>query len=445
MAFSKAMQWDVRPATGSDNNGGGFKAGASGVDYSQQASPQYALTGVTSSGSGDTVLTASAATDMVGNVGQLISGTNFNAGIYEILSVVAGVSITFGQSRTGSSICSGTGASGVLNIGGSFASIAILAVGSNADVYNDNFVWVKGTVVSTSQIQPSSHMRFAGYGTVHGDNTRAAVTTATNSTKLFAWGNVYQFRFDNFDFSNTASSRDVGFNLNNNWASDFNNCSFDGFTYAVFGGFPFVAADTQESIHFLNCEIKNCNSPHATIQLYDPRGATFIGCWIHDNTGDGVGFGGSDQPGLVWFQNCALTNNTGIGVNISNQATGGQQSRSWGFNNCVFYQNGSDGLFMASVTYQSFINVQNCIFYLNGGFGINRGSTNDYFDMMYGASNAFGANVSGARGGIWPVLPGDVTLTADPFTNASGNDYTLNNTSGGGAACKSAGFESTVI
>ena len=43
MARSVLIHWDCR-STGSDTNGGGFKQGASGTDFSQQAAAQYALT-----------------------------------------------------------------------------------------------------------------------------------------------------------------------------------------------------------------------------------------------------------------------------------------------------------------------------------------------------------------------------------------------------------------
>src|SRR5579862_1034534 len=137
-------------STGNDNNGGGFVPGASGTDYSQQDSPQYALTGVTSSGAGNVVLTASAAADMVGNILQVVSGTNFNTGLYQITSVSVGVSITVSINNSGTAISTGTGSSGVMNVGGRFANVVnaltkiIAGAGdsSNSSGYN---LWVKGT------------------------------------------------------------------------------------------------------------------------------------------------------------------------------------------------------------------------------------------------------------------------------------------------------------
>ena len=56
MALSASTVWEVRPATGSDNNGGGFVTGASGTDYSQQGTAQYALTAIASAGAGDCII-----------------------------------------------------------------------------------------------------------------------------------------------------------------------------------------------------------------------------------------------------------------------------------------------------------------------------------------------------------------------------------------------------
>ncbi len=39
---------------------------------------------------------------------------------------------------------------------------------------------------------------------------------------------------------------------------------------------------------------------------------------------------------------------------------------------------------------------------------------------------------------------GCITLTADPFANAAGGDFSLNQVAGGGAACRAAGFPSTL-
>ncbi len=138
MAIAATAVWEIRTtATASNANGGFYNAAIGTNDYSQQDSAQYNLTGATSSGAGAVILHASAAADMVGNGAHVISGTNFTAGWYEIISVVAGVSITVDRAVT-----TGIGATGVVNIGGA------LSLGSSDDAVFEspsagNIMWVK--------------------------------------------------------------------------------------------------------------------------------------------------------------------------------------------------------------------------------------------------------------------------------------------------------------
>lgn len=444
MAVSIATHWDVRPASGNNANGGGYVQGATGVDYSQQASPQYALTGLTSSGSGNTVLSAAAAADMVGNIAQVISGTNFTTGLFEIVSVVVGVSITFSTRGDNTAICSGAGSAGVINIGGSLATIAAIGLQTYSDGFNGNVVWVKGTLTVTGALQAGSSVAYEGFGTTHGDNTRATITTATNSTKLFTWGNVYQGKFKNFNFTNTAVTRDKGFDPNNNWAMQFINCLFDGFTYAYFGGKPGVKGDQENNIVFIDCEVKNCTTTDGALQFYDPRNVIIDGCNIHDNAGEGVIVdGGGGQPGSIVCERTIFDSNANNGFLVKNSAAGGRPARIYAFYSCVAYNNGANGIKIENTTYQDTLRVKNCILYGNGAFGVYRDTTTDLNLMMFPQSNAYGSNTSGARGGMWPASAdgSDATLTADPFTDAPNRDFSLNSTAGGGAACKAAGHE----
>ena len=78
--------------------------------------------------------------------------------------------------------------------------------------------------------------------------------------------------------------------------------------------------------------------------------------------------------------------------------------------------------------------------YGNGGYGANLTTGATYPGIIVIAGyNAFGNNTSGARNNL-PTETSDVTLTADPFTNAAGGNFALNNTVGGGAACRAAGI-----
>jgi hypothetical protein len=62
--------------------------------------------------------------------------------------------------------------------------------------------------------------------------------------------------------------------------------------------------------------------------------------------------------------------------------------------------------------------------------------------LIYANYNAYRNNTSGPRQYL-TAGANDVTLTADPYTNEAGNDFSLNATAGGGAACTDTGFGRT--
>lgn len=446
MSKGSTTVWELRAATGNDNNGGGYIPGSSGVDYSQQSSPQYALTGIASGGAGNTILSAAAAADMVGNIAHVVSGTNFTTGFFAVVSVVVGVSITFTTDRGGNSIVTGVGASGVINIGGALATIGILFSASALEAGNVSWCVGTFTITSTFTINTGALGTFTapgcviqGYTSVRGDSGRATLTTATNSTRLVTYNNCSFLNWVNFVFSNTATTRAQG-----HWSNGgndirgigFGNCIFDGLSVGVDGD-----SDSVGTAIFMlsldSCEVKNST----VAGIRNGYSTLLTNCYIHDNTGDGAKNTVNQSYGIYAFR-CIFYNNTGCGIN--NQAHGSGARGAVVAEQCVMVSNGSHG-FAATDTGNNGppdMFLQNCILYGNGGFGFYLGNTPG---NVYGHSNAFGANTSGARGGNAPAFTGDINLTGDPFTNKSGGDFSLNATSGAGAACKGTGFPGTMI
>lgn len=223
MALSGATVWEIRSnATAGNLNGGGFVTGATGTDYSQQAAAQFNLTGVTSAGAGNVALTTSASNDMVGNIGHVISGTNFNTGWFEITSVVVGVSITFSTNSAGASISTGVGAAGVINIGG---AISLGTAGTHSDdaffesFASGNTCHIAGTGVGTGTYTPTAISvaaagttvlanRIIGYGSVRGD----APTGATRPTLAMA-ANTLSFTGASWQVYNIIVTTTVGSGL----------------------------------------------------------------------------------------------------------------------------------------------------------------------------------------------------------------------------------------
>jgi hypothetical protein len=77
----------------------------------------------------------------------------------------------------------------------------------------------------------------------------------------------------------------------------------------------------------------------------------------------------------------------------------------------------------------------------NGAYGLNYTSGNALND--FNDWNAYYGNTSGARSSNQTAGLFDVALGADPFIDALGDNFRLNNVANGGALLKAMGFPST--
>lgn len=408
MALSGAVVWEARTA-GATTNGGGFKAGASGTDFSQQNAAQYALTNGTTNGT-TTVLTASAATNMVGNLAYIAGGTGSITGAwYEITAASAGVSITVDRS-TG--LTAGTGVT--INVGGALSDIRTILT----NMVSGNTVWMKsGTyTIGTGVSENSSLQGFSieGYGSTRGDlGTRPVIqaTGAIDVWKFYVYG--------------TIIIRNIEFDGNSTGTTGLSSASFAGagsqaqISYCRFRRFTGAGYRTNYGGHVHFCEF-DANQYGA--EQYSGAGylnIAFYGCYFHDNTSHGI------RRLTANLHNCVFDTNGGYGI------------FGWGpqytMEHCAFYNNTSGGF--ATEDGSGLIGLAySCIFYGNGGYGAN--------GWKYFRSCAFGSNSSGAKTGQTESL-GEVTLSGIPFTDGPNGDFSLNNTAGAGAACKATGYPAT--
>lgn len=441
MPLPDTTVWEAR-ATGNDNNGGAFITGASGTDYSKQNAPQYALTGVTSSGSGDTILSALAASDMVGNVGQVISGSNFNTGWFPILSVVVGVSITFDTNNAGSHICSGTGSSGVINIGGGLATFTqlITAINWNQTAY------LKGTFTLTTALAltlfiDSTHgqfpIKFIGYTTTRGDNGRATITTATNSADLLHFNFASGYEFHNIDFSSTAGTPGDGLvaaSSQNSGNILLVNCLVHGFHIGIKGDWQTVFS--FGSIVLFKSAVYSCTN----VGILNDGLTILLASYVHDNVSDGIKMGSNTGApvGIILVWRSVIKSNGGKGINDTFEQGGGGGGRFPVIIESDILNNTGDGIDTGTNTSTALILI-NSIVDGNGVFGFNAAAK---WALQLIASVAWRNNTSGDVNNAIKSST-DVTLTGDPFTNRSGDDFTLNSTSGAGQACKAIGEPTT--
>ena len=210
------------------------------------------------------------------------------------------------------------------------------------------------------------------------------VTSTTNTNAAIASRGIYQV-FHNLLVDDSGGS---------SW--------YRGFTRN--GGNP--------SGHLSEFRIYNCTDDGFSDSGNGPIVGTFLNCVSANNGGDGIS---TDVE--CRFINCLVYGNGIYGIDSSTACF---------VSGCVIHGNTSDGV---NVTGHSSV-ITNNIISSNGGYGINADA-----EWAFGSiedRNAFYSNTSGALNNITSGTY-DITLTADPFTDAASADFTINETSGGGA------------
>ncbi len=424
MALAATTEWDVR-TTGNDANGGGFDTASTGTDGSQGA-VIFAYTDLVISGATNhlaSVARAFVSTD-VGNIVNIpTTGGGFTAGRYQVVSVSAGIAT---MDRVVGTLAS-TGGSG--NLGGSLLTVDVITkntavfVGGNtlhikAGTYTLTATWI----IDTSN--NSGNLTITGYQTTHNDGgTRPLITTATNTTKLIQMGAAI-YTINNINFSNTAGTRADGiWFAGTSTGPEINGAIFDGFAVALNGDNGVGGA---AGFVLVNVEVKNCTSDGVRHWFR----SWVHGCYFHSNGGSGIIGETSSQP--LNMTNTLCVKNTGAGATINN---GGELFAI----NCDFSDNTGDGV--SSTNQAVTLVLNNCTIYGNGGWGVNVAVTGlNSAHFVSGRYNAYGSNASGNRRNNTFNQSNDIVLTADPYTNSTGGDYSKNGTAGGGAALKAAGW-----
>ena len=446
--LSVLTAWEVRPGVGLDTNGGCYVTGSSGTDYSQQNAAQYAFTDLASVSS---LVVSSASHNFVaadvGNCINITAGTGFTPGVYQIVSVLANQATLDASPGT-------VGVGGTYAVGGALATPAF----AYASAVSQNTIYGKQTgsytVTSAQELsgQNAQPISFIGYKTTRGDGAASpgcgncfTWTTATNSIDLMSISDASNYLFQNVIFSTTAGTPGLGFHANGspNGTSGLihlTNCSLRGFSVGISGLF-------SQQYAFTTIILENTEIETSVGKGVANDGATIIiGCYVHNNGDDGLYTDGSTGgvSGPFFVSHSIIKSNGGKGVNFNNTNNNGTNpSYIWPIllNNAII-NNTSDGVAISvnQTGAPGSVVAWNNIIDSNGGYGINGIGTSPLgIGMISFRSNAYRANSSGALHQL-PAGTGDVTLSADPFVNRAANNFALNSTSGGGAACKQAGF-----
>lgn len=335
MAIAGDTVWELRSgATAGNVNGGGFSAiqavasGGTGVDYSQQNGAQYSLTGLTSAGAGNVILTASAAADMQGNLIHITAGTNFNVGWYTINSVVAGVSLTCSTNGASQSVASGIGAAGTGEIGG-----AISLGAANDDAVFEatavaNIMWMKagtytlGGVVSIARSSSAANpIMVFGYNTTRGDNpkgtnvnglTRPIIDSGANN---FTVGAQWLWKYVEFT-SASISGLIPGTRSNYEYCKMLNTTTTD---------FRSAIAPSVGSAFYM-CEIQSYRGYGV---LTSSASVLLLNCYIHDSR---YGVANNQASAPIYVVNCVFRN-----INVDSARMVGATTYKVYLINCTFH------------------------------------------------------------------------------------------------------------
>ena len=438
MAITADAQWWIR-ADGNDLNGAGFDStiGGYGTNYADQATAQLTLTDLATSGVGSTTLTSATGgftSAMVGNAIQIVSGTNVTNGYYFVTGYTSSGSVTVDRApdNGGGGISSGNG-----KLGGAWAS--------------PEFVIGTAATTTPSPLLPGNTVNIRGSGT---DNPSSPDYTFSNYRQLTSGTDTNYIKF--VGYNGRPHIRGLGnliiYNSSHHW---YSNLKFSAGSGSYASSYGMVN----------NCYITDC--------VFDQNGyggrcamARFAYNNYFYDSGSSSGF--TEYPALQltnYNYQCFgnFINTYGSGINLPNI----ESCR----NNLIIGSGIGYGIQFGSniQSYHTAI-VNNTIVNYAKGLKSNNAAQKDSAQDVSGnlivdcdvgidfPSTLDDLNLPGSfhKNGFynctanyqnWSGRSSDVILTADPFTDASAGDYSLNTTSGGGAACRGAinPFEFTPI
>ncbi len=200
------------------------------------------------------------------------------------------------------------------------------------------------------------------------------------------------------------------------------------------GNYGFLLGSNSDYNTFVRCRADSCYDGFHSNSLVERT--AFIDCRAHDNARYGFFhiFG-------EWGIRCTATNNVygfSGGYYIACIANG-QSVNGFDYvqqcNQCVSYGNAVEGFggWLPNTAMTPFID---CIAVSNGGYGFTPGQNTVGMHLIRCATfnNTSGRLNMGFDGPILDIDP--VILTADPFVNAAGGNFALNDNPTGGLLCK---------
>jgi parallel beta-helix repeat protein len=441
MAISALTVWEVR-STGADTNGGGFVAGASGTDFSQQTAAQVVIDNSTivcsTPGANSNTLTfvsgyTPSAAD-IGNIVQILSGgTNVTAGFYQITAQTSTTWTLAGAANL--TTAGGAGSAITGNMGGCLATPAkagaAMIGGNRCWIKNGTYTGASGPLMTLpSGAAPSTTVPWtwvSGYNSTRGDITHGPLGSGAGQGG--GADNRPILQATNVAVANVLFAKSNS--LVDGLIFDLNGLLINGYL-ASSGNLSLVRGCLAKNVNIANAigflinqigAVEYCESVGtASLGFGFQLGAasSLVGCHAH-GTLDGVELAAAS----ITITECLIDNNGRNGIRSSNMA------------NCVITKNtivGNTGAGIENSTLTSFfpVYIKDNIIADNGGAGIKVASASGipYGSMFDG--NTFFGNVGGnvvntVNGGLTSLpytFVYDQLATIDPVvSHAAGGNF----------------------
>lgn len=431
--------WAALPSTivfevnqgGNNANAGCFNTGSSGSDNTYPTPTVITYTDLVIDATTNTKVTSAGnpfTSSSPGRCLRISSGTGFTTGLYYIVSQAAGVA-TLDRAVGTTSSTGGNGKSG-----GALATISQLVTDFCSGC--SSYVKADATYTITAKINinfsnNSLTSFIEGYTSTRGDNGKPTIqATSGFGDRMFDFNLGGTFSFRNFILDVNSQSGVTAILTFN--AQKLENIEVKGFVATGFGAITFFgngticrncyihdgAAGSSSVVIFSANNINTCmyctirNVSGATAIAFEMRSGTCLYCIVDTMSG-----ATSDA-----FQTAILSNLDLI-------------------DHCVVYNVTRDAIRVSSIAAP--VQITNCIFSTAvNGINNTSGTTLRAGDF-YNDSN-FSYNLSGAAVVNLTAGPKSASLSVDPFTSASGHDFSINATANGGALIRAAGVPASI-
>ncbi len=365
------------------------------------------------------ILTMSAAWPTTGQNPPTVAPSGWWGGFYEITSVSGGVA-----TLSASVASSGTSTSGTGVLGGPISS-PNLAI--NLTIPYQGYVsYISGSFSTACLVFGSGYGDLTGYSTTRGDGGKATITY-DGTSPVSALGTTV----NNNNSDVQANISNVVFNANGaiNANQQFD-CIYVGLNQCLFFNCEFNGATDGNGVNIQNSvPIIECSSANNKYgYLIGSCAPNLIRCTAQNNSADGFYAYQAYQTNWSILE-CFSINNGGIGFNLPSV-------RGTNIIGCVAYKNASHGFYISN-GYSGSI-LWSCIASTNGGSGFYN-CTENLFDN----NQLFSYNNTSADTGNYSTYNPSATTTvlaSDPFVDAAGGNFTLNDTAGGGALLRGAAW-----